>query len=200
MLIGIDFDNTTVCYDDAFHRAAVKRDLIPPTMPPSKDQIRNHLRQLGREDEWTELQGHVYGIAILHALPYAGVVDFLKRCKQQAAQVRIISHKTHHPFRGPQYDLHQAAFDWLQTNRFFDPIAIGLSPDYVFFEKSKERKLARIAEVCCTHFIDDLPEFLAEADFPAEVQRILFDPHDQAHQESRFARAASWKQIAELVL
>ena len=30
MLIGVDFDNTIVCYDKLFHQLALERSLIPP--------------------------------------------------------------------------------------------------------------------------------------------------------------------------
>ena len=59
-MIGVDFDNTIVCYDGVFHRAAVERGLIPPELPVSKGQVRDHLRRLGQEHAWTELQGEVY--------------------------------------------------------------------------------------------------------------------------------------------
>jgi len=44
MHIGIDFDNTIVCYDQIFHEAAVERDLIQPNLPASKQVVRDALR------------------------------------------------------------------------------------------------------------------------------------------------------------
>ena len=61
MRIGIDFDNTIACYDGVFHAAAVARGLIPAEIPTDKTSVRNHLRAIGREPDWTELQGYVYG-------------------------------------------------------------------------------------------------------------------------------------------
>ena len=40
MLIGIDFDNTIVCYDRVFHKAALEKGLIPADLPPSKGRVR----------------------------------------------------------------------------------------------------------------------------------------------------------------
>jgi hypothetical protein len=57
MLLGLDFDNTLVCYDGAFHQVARERDLVPADLPIVKEQVRDHLRAEGREDDWTELQG-----------------------------------------------------------------------------------------------------------------------------------------------
>ena len=56
MLIGLDFDNTIVCYDRLFHRLAVERELIPPALTLSKQAVRDFLDRVGGT-VWTELQG-----------------------------------------------------------------------------------------------------------------------------------------------
>ena len=61
MRIGIDFDNTIVCYDDVFHKAASLQGLIPEGLPSSKNSVRDYLRKIGKEENWTRLQGTVYG-------------------------------------------------------------------------------------------------------------------------------------------
>ena len=43
MRIGVDFDNTIVCYDTLFHRLAVEEGLIPPDIPPRKEIGRAHV-------------------------------------------------------------------------------------------------------------------------------------------------------------
>jgi hypothetical protein len=113
--------------------------------------------------------------------------------------VWIISHKTRQPYRGQSYDLHAAALDWLESQGFFDPGQLALPRDRVWFELTKQAKLERIAATACTHFIDDLPEFLAEPGFPDGVHRILFDPHDHYAAENRFTRAQSWEQIRQII-
>ena len=200
MLVGIDFDNTIVCYDQLFHRVAVERGLIAPEVPVSKGKVRDHLRQSGREDVWTELQGYVYGARMPHAHPFPGVLQFFRRCKERGLTVCIISHKTRLPFQGPVYDLHQAAHAWLESQGFYDPSGIGLSPHQVYFEMTKQAKLERIAKVGCSHFIDDLPEFLAEPGFPAEVERILFDPNADHAAAHHCYRVSSWTDIAETLM
>ena len=45
MVIGIDFDNTIVSYDDLFHRLATERGLIPAAFPSRKTSMRDFLRQ-----------------------------------------------------------------------------------------------------------------------------------------------------------
>ena len=192
MLIGVDFDNTIVCYDEVFYQAAVKQGLVPKDTPVVKDAVRDYLRHCGKEDLWTELQGYVYGACMADAAPFPGVLDFFARCRQRGVPAYIISHKTRYPFRGRKYDLQQAALEWLKSK--------GLDGDHVFLELTKEAKLKRIAEVGCTHFIDDLPEFLAESAFPSGVDRILFDPNNHHPEARRFHRFTSWQEIRDSLL
>ena len=83
MRIGIDFDNTIVCFDTLFHRAAVEKSLIPADLPLSKTSVRDYLRREGREEAWTELQGYVYGVKIHDAAPFPGVLEFFARCRDR---------------------------------------------------------------------------------------------------------------------
>lgn len=200
MIIGVDFDNTIVSYDALFHRLAVERGLIPAGLPVSKEQVRNHLRQVGREDDWTELQGYVYGARMADAQAFSGVLDFFAHCRQAEISVYIVSHKTRTPFRGPAYDLHAAARGWLTLQGFFSPEGVGLPTERVFFETTLADKLARIGQLRCTHFIDDLPELLAEPKFPRQTQAILFDPNEHHAAETRFQRADRWAALDELLL
>jgi hypothetical protein len=200
VLIGVDFDNTIVCYDELFWRLATERDLIPATTPPSKAAVRNALRAAGREDAWTELQGYTYGQRMPEAQPFPGALEFFRRCRRLGVTAYIISHRTRYPYSGERFDLHQAARDWLAAHGLHDPAGIGLDESRVHFELTKKDKLARIAAVGCTHFIDDLPEFLEEPGFPAGVERFLFDPNG-LHADCAVATCVeSWDRIARLLL
>ena len=75
MRVGFDFDNTIVCYDDSFHAAAVERGLIPADVPADKKSVRDYCVAAGREDDWTELQGHVYGTWMDRVALYPGVAS-----------------------------------------------------------------------------------------------------------------------------
>lgn len=199
-MIGIDFDNTIVCYDDVFGRVAVEQGLVPPEAATSKTAIRDHLRSLGQEDRWTELQGTIYGPRMMDARPFPGVVEFFAACRAAGIPVAIVSHRTRFPYLGERHDLHAAARDWLARHGFHDPAGIGLPVERVFFEETKEAKLARIAEVGCTHFIDDLPELLAHPLFPADVRRILFDPHGQHASPAGIDIAPSWPHLRNVLV
>jgi hypothetical protein len=200
MLIGIDFDNTIVSYDQVFYQVALEKDLIPVDIPVSKGKVRDYLRECDREDEWTELQGYVYGARMEEASPFPDSLQCIANLLKEGFAVNIVSHKTRYPYRGPQYDLHNSAQNWLEKQGFFKKSGIGLAPDQVFFELTKQDKIDRIAKVGCTYFIDDLPEFLAEPSFPKDVEPVLFDPNGIHETEQQFRRIFSWKEIEALFL
>jgi len=197
--IGIDFDNTIVSYDALFHKVGCERGWLGAEVPINKSDVRNYLRRAGREDDWTEMQGYVYGARMAEAAMFPGVKEFLRACRAAGHSVSIISHKTRAPFRGEHYDLHRAAIAWLEEQGFFAEADLGLARENVFFELTKEAKLGRISAQRCTHFIDDLPEFLAEPAFPENVKRVLFDPNDLYGEEKRFARVRSWEEALMLI-
>lgn len=198
MRIGIDFDNTIVSYDEAFYAAAVERELIPATTPARKQAIRDRLRATGQERAWTQLQGYVYGAGMALASPYSGALEFIGRCVRDQLDVCIISHKTREPYVGAAYDLHASARRWLESNGVFE--RIGLPPSRVFFELTKDDKLARISTEGCTVFIDDLPELLGEPAFPKGVRRVLFDPYGTQSERRDIERAESWAALTRMLL
>ena len=197
MIIGVDFDNTIVCYDGLFHKVALEQGLIPLDLPVSKGAVRDHLRGADQEKAWTEMQGYVYGARMGEAKPYPGVCEFFVRCRRERQRVLIISHKTRVPYLGEKHDLHGSASEWLTSQGFFEP-EIGLAKEDVHFELTKEEKLERISRAGCTHFVDDLPEFLAEPGFPHSVRRILFDPALTAA-AGEWDCVGSWKAIEGLL-
>lgn len=174
MTLGVDFDNTIVSYDALFHRVAVERGLILADLPPRKNDVRDFLRGQGRENDWTELQGYVYGPRMAEAQPFPGVMEFFQRAARQGIPLHIISHKTRKAVLGPAYDLQQTARDWLAAQGFHDPQHGGVPVGRVHFGETRAAKIAHIRATGCTVFIDDLEETFLEADFPPDVRRILF--------------------------
>lgn len=172
IIIGIDFDNTIVCYHDVFHKVAVERGLIPVTFSKNKEAIRDYLRKIDNEDAWTQMQGQVYGKEMDGAKAFPGVYLFFEKMRSENIKTVIISHKTKYPYLGPKYDLHQAATDWIQNS--------DLTVEDAFFLQTKEEKIAKIAACGCTHFIDDLPEILLHNAFPVNTRQMLFSPENDA--------------------
>lgn len=199
MRIGLDFDNTIVCYDGIFHKVALEQGLIPEELPVSKDKVRDHLRVTGREAAWTLMQGSVYGERMREAAAFPGVLDFLRMARASGSEVCIISHRTRVPFLGPEYDLHAAATRWMEEHGFFDPECGGLSRDMVYLELTRDAKLKRIAEMGCHLFMDDLPEVLAEPCFPEGVERFLFSTGVDCPPDSRFTAVQSWPEFENLI-
>lgn len=195
MVIGVDFDNTIVSYDALFHRIAAERGLIPNSVPVDKTAVRDHLRLLGGEEKWTELQGLVYGPRIREAAAFSGVHEFFSNCHRTGLTVHIVSHKTRQPVLGPPHDLHEAARSWLEQAGFFDSESPALPRDHVHFGGTRQEKIAHIRRLGCTTFIDDLEEVFSEPEFPASVERILFAPQRQAAAPAGVKVLTSWAQI-----
>ncbi|MGE3726758.1 MAG: haloacid dehalogenase-like hydrolase [Candidatus Sericytochromatia bacterium] len=170
MRIGLDFDNTLVSYDQLFWTLAREQHGLPADIPAHKQAVRDYLRQQNQEEAWIYLQGEVYGGQMHRAQAFPGVAEFMQAAQAQGHDLFIVSHKTRNPFRGPAYDLHAAAREWLDLQGW------GLQPEQAFFELSKEAKRDRIATLAVELFVDDLPEFLSLEGFPSTTQRVLFDP------------------------
>ena len=73
--LGLDFDNTIVCYDAAIEVLAEEMFDLPPEVPRTKLGLRNYLRAEGREPEWTVFQGELYGPGMRHAQPFEGAIE-----------------------------------------------------------------------------------------------------------------------------
>lgn len=194
MIIGLDFDNTIVCYNKIFHNLAVTKGLIPKELPAHKLAIRDYLRNANQELLWTLMQGEVYGTQMSEAEPYPFVAQFISNAQSNGHTIFIVSHKTKYPFMGPKWDLHEPAKAWIKSN-------ITVKEGQVFLEPTKESKLARIAELQCDCFIDDLPEILTDALFPVSTSPILFDP-DNSHSKLKLPTIEvhqSWESIHKML-
>ena len=200
MRIGIDFDNTIACYDGVFHAAALERGLIPTDLGRDKNSVRDHLNGSSRKDDFTELQGYVYGARMDLVSPYPGFAGFVVAARKAGHDLFIVSHKTRHPILGPKHDMHAAARGFLDDRGLVGSGAAQIAPENVFFELTKDEKVARARTLACEVFIDDLPEILALAGFPDGMRKILFDPENQfaggAKGTTTFDRHASWASIS----
>jgi hypothetical protein len=197
MRIGIDFDNTIACYDGVFHAAALERGLIPADLGRGKNSVRDHLNGSGREDDFTELQGYVYGARMDLVAPYPGFAEFVTAAHRAGHELFIVSHKTRHPMLGPKHDMHAAAREFLAARGLVGDGGSQIDPARVFFEPTKQDKVARAAALRCEVFIDDLPEILVMPGFPDGMRRILFDPENQFENSTDHGggRSSSWAAI-----
>ncbi len=167
--VGIDFDNTIVNYGALFLEAGAGAGVASATTGGEKNAVREHIRKHQGESAWQQLQAQVYGPSLQRAVPYAGFLEFLKRAHERSVTIYIVSHKSVQAAAEPHgSNLHEAAHNWLEAQ--------NITVAGAYFELSRAAKLQRIADLRCTHFIDDLPEVLDDPDFPAGVARILFAP------------------------
>ncbi len=176
--IGIDLDNTLISYDLIFAQVAAERGFVPAGFSGSKREVRDRVRGfLDGEMEWRRLQAHVYGPAIGRALATEGALDFIALARAHGAQLSIVSHKTATSNLGTEdFNLREGARRWLRSSGMLGPHAVP--EEALYFEDTREEKVARIAELGCTHFIDDLEEVFCDPGFPAGVERMLLATSD----------------------
>ena len=196
-IIGVDFDNTLISYDDLMHSVATQQGLIDPATRKSKKEIRDKIRQLpDGEIQWRKLQALVYGVRIGKAGLIDGVKGFFEYCHRHRVRVYIISHKTEFAnFDETGTNLRRAALDWMMRNKFFEGNGLGLLREDVYFESTRCAKIERIRDLRCTHFIDDLEETFLEDSFPAHVEKILYDPHTEHRSLPGVKVVRTWEEI-----
>lgn len=198
MRLGLDFDNTIVSYDRLFYKVAKEQDLIPNEIPTSKIAIRNFLRNQNKEHLWTEMQGYVYGPRLAEAEIFPGLIEALHKVKKAGINISIVSHKTLYPYEGPKYNLHQAAWEWIES-------VLGkngenlIDMEDVFFQETKEKKIKHIKDIKCDFYIDDLPEILLSPGFPKNTTPVLFDPMQHYKDNSKLIILPHWSQLQRLL-
>jgi len=205
MLIGLDFDNTIVCYDRAVKILAKKLKDIPPSIAITKPSLRDFLRSAGREDEWTELQSELYGPGMLYAEPYEGVVGSIKELKRHGHDLVIISHRTRYPYSGRRHNLHYHAKKWISKNLathdlFSDADRSKKRFDTAHFLESKDLKLMMIKKLGCNIFVDDLLEILTHVDFPNETAPIHFAPNHKSCECNGIKTVHNWQELTLSIL
>ncbi len=196
-IIGVDFDNTIISYDDLMYNIAREQKLVASHVKKQKKQIRDSIRLLPEgEKTWQQLQAKVYGPEIEKAQLIKGVEGFFQNCYQAGITVYIVSHKTHYASCDEtKTNLREASLNWMTEHRFFEVAHLGLDRNQVFFESTRSEKVARIHDLGCTHFIDDLEETFMENSFPRNVEKMLYTPCDSHSTLSGITRFTDWKEI-----
>ena len=196
-LLGLDFDNTLVHYDELFHQLAVERKLIKDDFEVDKKAIREFLKKNGLEEEFTLMQGEVYGSRITEAIPTNGLLETLREINNMGISMVIVSHKTKNPYKGPPYDLHKAAWKWLEKNELTSKNRNIFTEENIFFETTKELKLKRITDLRCTHYVDDLKDIVEN--IPTYIDRILYDPKNTQKPKKGIKKIREWKEVIEII-
>jgi hypothetical protein len=194
MILGLDLDNTIICYDGLFHQRAVELDVIPPGLAHDKESVSDYLKSNGKNDVWTQMQAEIYGPELHRAHPFPGALDFINKAAAAGVDVHIISHKTQFAAADPDTDLRECAMTWLRAQNF---IGQDSTVSEVYFAETRKEKVARIAATQCTHFVDDLAVVFQEPGFPADTSQILFDPNRTTHDWTGEFHVSSWAQLTE---
>jgi hypothetical protein len=202
LTIGIDFDNTLIRYDSLFHKLATKKEFIPEEFPKDKTAIRDFVRALlDGETKWQRLQALAYGPEIQGAVLPEGLVDFFGVCKEKGIKVYIISHKTKFASQSTsKNNLQKCALRWMERHFFFAADGFGISRNDVFFEPTREKKIMRIHQLKCAHFIDDLEEIFLDPKFPGNTGKILYAPQKTTLSIPGLVILKSWNAIKNYFL
>jgi hypothetical protein len=205
MIVGVDFDNTIVNYNELFEKLAVEKGFYSSLEGRSKKEIRDFLRTLPNGDvEWQKLQAIAYGERIGEAVLFENVWEFFVECKKNNAEVYIISHKTEFAaYDENRTNLREAATSWLSANHFFSEPSIGMNPESVFFLPTRKEKILKIVSLDCSIFIDDLEETFAEPSFPKHVDKILFSADNGVvkakYRTGEIHQFSSWREISHSI-
>ena len=197
MIIGLDFDNTIVCYDQAILKLSQSIPDLPSSVSRTKLGLRDYLRSTGRESEWTAFQGTLYGPGMEHAEPFDGALETMLQMVAEGHNLVIISHRSRHPYAGPPHDLHAAARTWVAQR--LQSLGLFLSKldhaSAVNFLETRERKIAKISELKCDVFVDDLPEVLNDEHFPSRTTPVLFDPTSEHIAKANTYSSNGWHDL-----
>jgi thiamine kinase-like enzyme len=160
MRIGIDLDNTLICYDKVFTASAISCGLVTESWRGNKEQLRDYIRQLPNgEYKWQQLQGYVYAEAVVNAEAFPGVFRFLWRAKLKGYQLFIVSHKTKFAHHDSSKNLRTPALKWLKEKKYFDQSLSSLI-DEVYFLSTLEEKIEKFNKLNLDVLIDDLKEVI----------------------------------------
>jgi hypothetical protein len=202
MRIGIDFDNTIICYDQVFCNLAQSWQLVEASYQGSKSELKARIQALPDGDlVWQKLQGKACGELINQAEMFAGFKDFIAACNaDKNIEVFIVSHKTEFGhFDEKRISLRDASRQWLREQGFFTTPGQQIPETNVFFETTREEKIERIKELKCTHFIDDLIEVLGSPLFPNDIERYLFQSQLDGEHAKAIKSYSNWADIKNVI-
>lgn len=173
--IGIDLDNTIICYDQSFLKVAKDYNLIKESVDFSKPMLKEYLiNSTNGQYNWEKLQGLVYGKEINQAKLFEGFVEFIDQINRlKHMKVTIISHKTVTAHHDPELTpLREMALSFLEKNNVLSTERIDIKQ--VHFCSSLDEKIERIRYFNCDVFIDDLIDVFNHKNFPKSCLAILF--------------------------
>lgn len=173
MNIGLDLDNTIINYDNLFYQVAFENKLVPYNIKKNKISVKEFLHKKGKFENFTLIQGQIYGSLLYRAKLYRGVKSFIKCMINKGNNLYIISHKTKYPILGNKINLHEKALEFLIEHKILHYRAV--KKKNIFFEESLDDKIKKILDLKIDVFIDDLPEVVTNKKLKKSTKAILID-------------------------
>ena len=189
MKIGIDLDNTIAIYDSIFSKYA--SILLGVKGCSKKKEVAYFLKKQKRENDWTFLQGEVYGKYMNEASVANHFIERLSSIDLSEAVFEIVSHRSSLPSSGALYNMRNIAYEWIDINIApYTNININKS---VFFFETIEEKIQFISDSNYFSFVDDLPLIFANKNFPKKTRAFLFTNGEKISKSPFFEVLHSWK-------
>ena len=192
MKIGIDLDNTIAIYDNLISNLASIINI--PTILKNKKDIANYLRDNDREDQWTKLQGLIYGPLMEFAEVAEGFLEAISYLSNLGGTIIIISHRTHFSQYDGLYDLHFYASRWIDQKIISK---IHNKNIKIIFAQTIDKKIQSIVDEKVDYFIDDLPKILHHINFPITTKKILYSELETDNKD--FLHLNNWLKIKNLI-
>ena len=193
MIIGIDFDNTIINYDEVFYQFALKSNLINSSTPKQKVYIKNKIIKNFSEKKWTQLQGKVYSKGIFMASIFDDCLNTMHKLDKNGHKIIIISHKTKYPVLGEKFNLHINTKIWIKKNILEKKNFKNFSINDVHFNQTQNQKIKKILDKNCDIFIDDLEKVLFK--LPENIFKIIFVKRYTFKKNVNLIHIGNWKTI-----
>ena len=192
--LGIDLDNTIISYDDLIHNLAKKKF---PKIRLSKNIrlkkiIKNKIIKFYNNDQWTKLQGIIYGEKILEAKLFNNFKEGIQKLKDEF-EIFIISHKTNKAAIGKNINLRSAAKKFLKKNDISFCKNELINRNKILFASTQKEKIKLIKNNGIDIFIDDL-DIVLQA-LPNQIKKIHF-----SKKKYKFENFYDWKKITQILL
>ena len=196
-IIGVDFDNTLIIYDDLLKKLALDRDLLGDRAIEGKRQIRDALRRAERRNRVAETASRRLRSLHRRGPPGRRRRPFPPACPGSRNHGLYDQSQDRMGQSGPHRHKLAPGGVGLDGGQRAVRRFRGTEPRQGLLRRNARGENRPYPRSRCTHFIDDLEETFAETSFPAGVARILYAPHPTPTPPPGVMVVQSWKQICE---
>lgn len=180
--IGIDLDNTIINYKNSFKKFLKSKNINFNSI--NKKKIKFIANNSSKIKSWTQAQEEIYGKYIAFAKPFKFFKDFEKFALKNNIKLFIVSHKTKYSQFSRKYNLHTQSNKWLEKN-------ISKQMYKIYYVKTVDQKIKKIAKLNPNYFIDDLIEIFNHKNFPKKIKKI----HFSKIKTDNFYNLSNWNKI-----